>query len=200
MKAEFDRIESKMNKISIDQIKKDAKESVSILEDDFSAANHTTGSPRISEGMKKKIENQKSSPKTPPLTPSSGKNLASPSTEDLSSRREDIIPEEEVFDEATEKPITIEELEAELEEELKKDEDENPFKIDLQELNSLQEVKSMFRISREMILYRFFKDSKDKTEQKSFQDIGEEKKMKNVQMDLSQFKKEKKSILDKGWG
>ena len=199
MKAEFDRIESKMNKISIDQIKKDAKESVSILEDDFSAANHTTGSPRISEGMKKKIENQKSSPKTPPLTPSSGKNLASPSTEDLSSRREDIIPEEEVFDEATEKPITIEELEAEIEEELKK-EDENPFKIDLQELNSLQEVKSMFRISREMILYRFLKDSKDKTKQKSFKDIGEEKKMKNVQMDLSQFKKEKKSIFDKARG
>ena len=196
MKAEFDRIESKMNKISIDQIKKDAKESVSILEDDFSAANHTTGSPRISKGMKKKIENQKSSPKTPPLTPSSGKNLASPSTEDLSSRREDVI-HEEVFDEATEKPITIEELEAEIEEELKKQEDENPFKIDLQELNSLQEVKSMFRISREMILYRFFKDSKDKTEQKSFKDIGEEKKMKNVQMDLSQFKKEKKSIFDK---
>ena len=196
MKAEFDRIESKMNKISIDQIKKDAKESVSILENDFSAANHTAGSPRISEGMKKKIENQKSSPKTPPLTPSSGKNLASPSTEDLSSRREDVI-HEEVFDEATEKPITIEELEAEIEEELKKQEDENPFKIDLQELNSLQEVKSMFRISREMILYRFFKDSKDKTEQKSFKDIGEEKKMKNVQMDLSQFKKEKKSIFDK---
>ena len=141
MKAEFDRIESKMNKISIDQIKKDAKESVSILEDDFSAANHTTGSPRISEGMKKKIENQKSSPKTPPLTPSSGKNLISPSTEDLSSRREDAVPEE-VFDEATEKPITIEELEAEVEEELKKQEDENPFKIDLQELNSLQEVKN----------------------------------------------------------
>merc|ERR1711917_33448 len=86
---------------------------------------------------------------------------ASPSTEDLSSRREDVI-HEEVFDEATEKPITIEELEAEIEEELKKQEDENPFKIDLQELNSLQE------------------------------DIGEEKKMKNVQMDLSQFKKKKK--------
>merc|ERR1711990_637283 len=83
-----------------------------------------------------------------------------------SSRREDVI-HEEVFDEATEKPITIEELEAEIEEELKKQEDENPFKIDLQELNSLQE------------------------------DIGEEKKMKNVQMDLSQFKKEKKSIFDK---
>lgn len=177
MKAEFDRIESKMNKISIDQIKKDAKESVSILEDDFSAANHTTGSPRISEGMKKKIENQKSSPKTPPLTPSSGKNLASPSTEDLSSRREDIIPEEEVFDEATEKPITIEELEAEIEEELKKQEDENPFKIDLQELNSLQEVKSMFRISREMILYRlFFKDSKDKTELNLLRILAKRKK------------------------
>ena len=142
LKAEFDRIESKMNKISIDQIKKDAKDSVSILEDDFSAANHT--SPRISEGMKKKIEKSK----TPPLTPSSGKNvgdLTSPSTEDISSRREEIIPEEneeDVFNEVTDKPVTIEELEAEIEEELKKEED-RPFKIDLQELNSLQEVKSI---------------------------------------------------------
>ena len=107
-----------MNKISIDQIKKDAKDSVSILEDDFSAANHT--SPRISEGMKKKIEKSK----TPPLTPSSGKNvgdLTSPSTEDISSRREEVIPEEneEVFNEVADKPVTIEELEAELEEELK---------------------------------------------------------------------------------
>ena len=163
LKAEFDRIESKMNKISIDQIKKDAKDSVSILEDDFSAANHT--SPRISEGMKKKIENQKSSPKTPPLTPSSGKNigaLTSPSTEDVSSRREEVIPEEnpeEVFDEAVDKPVTIEELEAEIEEELKKQEEDNPFKIDLQELNSLQEVKSISKIRQEMILYGlFFKD------------------------------------------
>ena len=142
LKAEFDRIESKMNKISIDQIKKHAKDSVSILEDDFSAANQT--SPRISEGMKKKIENSK----TPPLTPSSGKNvgdLTSPSTEDISSRREEIIPEEneeDVFNEVTDKPVTIEELEAEIEEELKKEED-HPFKIDLQELNSLQEVKSI---------------------------------------------------------
>ena len=131
-----------MNKISIDQIKKDAKDSVSILEDDFSAANHT--SPRISEGMKKKIEKSK----TPPLTPSSGKNvgdLTSPSTEDISSRREEVIPEEneEVFNEVTDKPVTIEELEAEIEEELKKHEEDNPFKIDLQELNSLQEVTSI---------------------------------------------------------
>ena len=143
-----------MNKISIDQIKKDAKDSVSILEDDFSAANHT--SPRISEGMKKKIEKSK----TPPLTPSSGKNvgdLTSPSTEDISSRREEVIPEEneEVFHD-TDKPVTIEELEAEIEEELKKHEEDNPFKIDLQELNSLQEVKSIFaRIRQEMIRCRW---------------------------------------------
>ena len=143
-----------MNKISIDQIKKDAKDSVSILEDDFSAANHT--SPRISEGMKKKIEKSK----TPPLTPSSGKNvgdLTSPSTEDISSRREEVIPEEneDVFNEVTDKPVTIEELEAEIEEELKKEQKDNPFKIDLQELNSLQEVKSIFgRIKQELIRCR----------------------------------------------
>ena len=157
LKAEFDRIESKMNKISIDQIKKDAKDSVSILEDDFSAANHM--SPRISEGMKKKIEKSK----TPPLTPSSGKNvgdLTPPSTEDISSRREEVIPEEnEVFNEVADKPVTIEELEAELEEELKMKEEDNPFKIDLQELNSLQEVKSMFgRIRHQIIRYLYHID------------------------------------------
>ena len=93
-----------------------------------------------------KIENQKSldHSKTPPLTPSSGKNgdpLTSPSTEDISStRRDDVITEEDdVMQDKDAGPVTIEELEAEIEEELKKQE-ENPFKIDLQELNSLQEV------------------------------------------------------------